>query len=103
MGRTLLEKVWESHVVVRGEGRPDLLYCYMGSLAMFQYHGPDGEAWKVWSEPLKRTLLQNQQEGFWPGMTRSQTVVQSSLATLALEVLYRYANISGTERPGEQR
>src|SRR5437588_1100871 len=26
MGRTLFEKVWESHVVTRGEGRPDLLY-----------------------------------------------------------------------------
>jgi 3-isopropylmalate/(R)-2-methylmalate dehydratase large subunit len=26
MGRTLFEKVWDSHVVVRGEGRPDLLY-----------------------------------------------------------------------------
>ena len=26
MGRTLLDKVWESHVVSRGEGRPDLLY-----------------------------------------------------------------------------
>src|SRR5437868_12559637 len=25
MGRTLFEKVWESHVVTRGEGRPDLL------------------------------------------------------------------------------
>jgi len=26
VGRTLLEKVWESHLVSRGEGRPDLLY-----------------------------------------------------------------------------
>jgi 3-isopropylmalate/(R)-2-methylmalate dehydratase large subunit len=26
MGRTLFEKVWESHVVTSGEGRPDLLY-----------------------------------------------------------------------------
>ena len=26
MSRTLFEKVWESHVVLRGEGRPDLLY-----------------------------------------------------------------------------
>jgi 3-isopropylmalate/(R)-2-methylmalate dehydratase large subunit len=26
MGRTLFEKVWDSHVVVRGDGRPDLLY-----------------------------------------------------------------------------
>src|SRR5246127_409397 len=26
MGRTLFEKVWESHVVASGEGRPDLLY-----------------------------------------------------------------------------
>src|SRR5438874_9883261 len=26
MGLTLLEKVWESHVVARNEGRPDLLY-----------------------------------------------------------------------------
>jgi 3-isopropylmalate/(R)-2-methylmalate dehydratase large subunit len=26
MGLTLFEKVWESHVVSRGEGRPDLLY-----------------------------------------------------------------------------
>src|SRR5918912_2316366 len=26
MGRTLLDKVWESHVVRRAEGLPDLLY-----------------------------------------------------------------------------
>jgi len=26
MGRTLFEKVWDSHVVASGEGRPDLLY-----------------------------------------------------------------------------
>ncbi|MHB8468908.1 MAG: 3-isopropylmalate dehydratase large subunit [Gaiellaceae bacterium] len=26
MGRTLFEKVWESHVVTRSDGRPDLLY-----------------------------------------------------------------------------
>jgi len=26
VGRTLFEKVWDSHVVVQGEGRPDLLY-----------------------------------------------------------------------------
>src|SRR5581483_11099385 len=26
MGRTLFEKVWDSHVVTQGEGRPDLLY-----------------------------------------------------------------------------
>src|SRR5205823_11913206 len=26
MGRTLFEKVWDSHVVTHGEGRPDLLY-----------------------------------------------------------------------------
>jgi 3-isopropylmalate/(R)-2-methylmalate dehydratase large subunit len=26
MGRTLFEKVWESHVVTSGDGRPDLLY-----------------------------------------------------------------------------
>jgi 3-isopropylmalate/(R)-2-methylmalate dehydratase large subunit len=26
MGRTLVEKVWESHVVTRADGRPDLLY-----------------------------------------------------------------------------
>jgi 3-isopropylmalate/(R)-2-methylmalate dehydratase large subunit len=26
VGRTLLEKVWEGHVVSRGDGRPDLLY-----------------------------------------------------------------------------
>src|SRR5581483_9933826 len=26
MGRTLLDKVWESHLVRRGDGGPDLLY-----------------------------------------------------------------------------
>ena len=26
MGLTLFERVWESHVVRRAEGRPDLLY-----------------------------------------------------------------------------
>src|SRR5262249_22261121 len=83
--------------------RPDMLYCYMGSLALFQYEGPDGQSWKAWSVPLSRTLLQTQQDGLWQGKTQSQTVVQSSLATLALETVYRYANVYGTDRTGDKR
>jgi len=82
--------------------RPDVLYCYMGSLALFQYSGPDGAAWKEWSEPMRRALLRTEQDGFWQGQTASHTIVQSSLATLSLEVFYRYANVLTIQRPGDR-
>jgi hypothetical protein len=73
--------------------RPDLMYSYMGSLALFQVDGPEGKIWKEWSEPLVQSLHRSQQDGLWPGRTSSDRIVQSSLATLTLETYYRYANV----------
>jgi RNA polymerase sigma-70 factor (ECF subfamily) len=81
---------------------PDMMYSYMSTLAIFQYEGPEGATWKRYGESVKRSLLQTGQEGFWQGKTQSDTILQSSLATLALETVYRYANVFGQEKPGNR-
>jgi RNA polymerase sigma factor (sigma-70 family) len=76
--------------------RPEYLYWYMGSLAVFHYSGSEGVQWKAWNEPFKNAVLRSQETGgLWSAGTRSATLVQSSLATLSLEVYYRYSNIAG--------
>jgi RNA polymerase sigma-70 factor (ECF subfamily) len=79
---------------------PDLLYCYQGGMALFRYEGPDGSSWKQWVEPLRQTLQNSQQDGFWQGTTHSDTIVRSSLATLSLEIVYRYFNIFAAQQSG---
>jgi hypothetical protein len=75
----------------------DFAYWHWGSLALFQYDGPSGPLWKAWNEPLKQTLVPTQHpRGCWPGKDPGQTLVQTTLAALTLEVYYRYANVFGT-------
>jgi hypothetical protein len=79
-------------------GRLDPQYCYWSGLALFQYDGPDGKTWKQWAEPLRQALVTSQQDGFWQGTTHSDTIVRSSLATLSLEIVYRYMNVFSAQR-----
>ncbi len=75
---------------------PDLLSCYMRSMALFQYDGPTGACWKQWGEPMKQAVLRVDQDGLWQGRTQSEAVVQSSLAVLSLQIFYRYADVFST-------
>lgn len=76
--------------------RTDFYYWYYGTLAMYQHRGKD---WETWNAQLKSVLPPLQattgdDQGSWPpsgdhggAMGR---VVTTALATLSLEVYYRY-------------
>jgi len=75
---------------------PNLYYWYYGTLALFQVQG---EAWTRWNEALQRQLLQLQRtDGNLAGSWNPDTlwgcyggrVYSTAIATLCLEVYYRY-------------
>lgn len=84
-------------------GNADLYYWYYGTLAMYQHRGKE---WEKWNEQLKAALPPMQSttgddEGSWTpvgphggGMGR---VVSTALATLSLEVYYRYLPFAFTK------
>jgi Ca-activated chloride channel family protein len=89
--------------------RIDFNYWYFGSLALFQYDGPDGPMWKKWNEPMKNALIPNQktgkdgcQAGSWEPSSRwaneGGRVWATAINALTLEVYYRYANVFGSPR-----
>jgi Ca-activated chloride channel family protein len=84
----------------------DFTYWYFGTLALFQYDGPDGPLWKKWNDPMKNALVPNQktakdgcQHGSWEPASRwgneGGRVWATAINTLTLEVYYRYANVFG--------
>jgi Ca-activated chloride channel family protein len=85
----------------------DYNYWYFGSIALFQYDGPDGPLWKKWNEPMKNALVSAQKtkkdgclDGSWePAASRwgdeGGRVWATAINTLTLEVYYRYANVFG--------
>ena len=73
----------------------DFLGWYLASLALFQYDGPSGPVWKGFNERVKNTLVRNQgSNGLW--VHRNDGIGPTALASLTLEVYYRYANVFGT-------
>jgi len=70
-------------------------FWYYGTLALYQHQGP---AWKAWNRAVREILLPMQErkgpcDGSWPPKGQWATggrVVQTALATLCLEVYYRY-------------
>lgn len=71
-------------------------YWYYATLAMFQHQGP---AWERWNKEITRVLLDNQRtsgtaSGSWDPQDNWSTiggrVYQTAIATLCLEVYYRY-------------
>jgi hypothetical protein len=80
-----------------GSGEINYYYWYYGTLAMFHVGGRE---WETWNRALVRTLLDSQvheaaaagswnPDGIWSGY--GGRVYSTALATLCLEVYYRYA------------
>jgi hypothetical protein len=76
--------------------KQDLYYWYYGTLAMY-HHG--GEAWRRWNEAMRDTLVADQRtdgdfSGSWnpraPWGDYGGRVFSTALATLSLEVYYRF-------------
>jgi outer membrane biosynthesis protein TonB len=80
---------------------PNFYYWYYGTLAMFQRQGAD---WRRWNEALQQELLARQR---WDGSLAGSydpddqwggyggRVYSTALATLSLEVYYRYLPVHG--------
>ena len=85
----------------------DFYYWYYGTLALFQFDGPDGKLWNQWEEALKDALGKHQKlradgctDGSWePAVDRwgyaGGRVYATAINALTLEVYYRYANVFG--------
>jgi hypothetical protein len=89
--------------------RINLYYWYYATLALHraQHASPEAaDAWRRWNEALTRALLSTQREdGSWPETCLwggyGGRVFTTSLATMCLEVYYRYAP-SGSEAPSKE-
>ena len=87
----------------------DFNYWYFGSLALFQYDGPEGPMWKKWNEPMKNALVPSQKtrkdgcvNGSWDPTSRwaepGGRVWATAINSLTLEIYYRYANVFGASK-----
>jgi len=94
--------------VLPGQGEANLYYWYYGTLATYQLGGTH---WEKWNEALTRTLVKSQRtEGPLAGSWDPDTVwggyggrvYSTALATLCLEVYYRYLPLYVEARPGEK-
>ncbi|MCP4378259.1 MAG: hypothetical protein GY794_19045, partial [bacterium] len=79
------------------KSKPNYYYWYYGCLSMFQHQGPE---WDIWNRQMKKTLLTMQDtkgdyrgtwapKGMW-GAGRGGRIMSTAMATLSLEVYYRY-------------
>ena len=81
----------------------NLYYWYYATLTMFQ---KGGDHWKLWNEPMKKTLVENQRKdgdfaGSYDPFFTEETgyiyggrVQSTSLGALSLEVYYRFAKLN---------
>jgi hypothetical protein len=69
--------------------RPDFLGWHLAGLALFWLNGPSGATWKRYSDAMRTALVRNQKRSW------NDSVVDTALGTLALEIYYRYANAFG--------
>ena len=83
------------------EVNPDLYYVYYATLALYQHQGP---VWDEWNKKLKTVLLQIQRKdgpatGSWDLSSKMAKdggrVISTTLATLSLEVYYRFLPMYG--------
>ena len=83
------------------ENAIDFTYWNAGTLAMFQFDGPDGLKWKRWNEEMKNALVPNQRRaadgcraGSWDPVDHwggeGGRVYGTALNALTLESYYRY-------------
>jgi hypothetical protein len=91
-----------------GQGRPNLYYWYYATLAMFQVQG---DSWHRWNEALQEALLSRQRtDGTLAGSWDPDTVwgnyggrvYSTAMATLCLEVYYRYLPVYETTESAAQ-
>lgn len=84
----------------------DFYYWYYASLALYQYDGPDGPAWKKWNKEMVSALVGNQNKeadkdrnGSWEPIDRwaceGGRIYSTAINCLTLEVYYRYASVFG--------
>lgn len=85
-----------------GQGKTNLYYWYYGSLSMYQLQG---DHWKKWNNALQTSLLKAQESSgeltgswspdndVWGGY--GGRVYSTAMATLCLEVYYRYLPLYG--------
>ena len=82
-------------------GETDFYYWYYGALSLFQHQGP---VWEEWNSRLKKRLMHDQvksgkEAGSWEPKghlgARMGRVVSTAMATLSLEVYYRYLPLYG--------
>jgi len=73
---------------------------YFGTVAAFQFDGPDGSLWKGWHSKLKQRLLPAQrvkkgecEHGSWDGMGFRGRLQATALDAMDLEVYYRYRSV----------
>ena len=101
-------RMLESTRIVQGQlpsrTRANYYYWYYGSLAM---HQNQGDVWKKWNQRLQPILLRNQvrtnrrDDGSWDpigewGFQAGRPVI-TALATLSLEVYYRYLPLNSLD------
>ncbi len=89
--------------------RMDFYYYYYATLALYQHQGP---IWQEWNDEMKKVFIGKQSRsgkhsGSWSPVgehgNRMGRVVSTALATLTLEVYYRYLPLYGLaeDRDGE--
>jgi hypothetical protein len=90
-------------------GTPNFYYWYYGTLSLFQVQG---EAWSHWNEALQRELLRLQRtDGQMAGSWNPETVwgcyggrvYSTAMASLCLEVYYRYLPLTAFRSELERR
>lgn len=88
---------------ITAKGSANMYFNYYASQVMHQYDGPDGPDWLKWNTKMRDTLVQTQSKkghetGSWyfTGEHGSETAGRlycTSMATMTLEVYYRYMPI----------
>ena len=95
-----------AYLNTRLPGVIDFYYLYYGTLALFQHQGP---VWEAWNKALRQVLMTSQEKGGENGGSwspqgqhgnRMGRVVSTAMATLSLEVYYRYLPLYGLKRSG---
>jgi len=77
---------------------PDYTGWYFNCLALYQADGPRGESWRTWGTAARIALIQAGTKTGWPrdgGATAC--AVRDALATMTLEVYYRYEFAPGVK------
>ncbi|MCE9583947.1 MAG: hypothetical protein K8T20_15800 [Planctomycetes bacterium] len=103
-------KLMMADTPVYGGKKTDYYYWYYGSLALFQWDGPDGKFFQAWNQSMTNALIPSQHGmkdgcafGSWDVNVdrwgfEGGRVYTTAINTLNLEVYYRYASVFGGKR-----